>query len=260
MCWACAVAQLLLTKCTCYVRGELTRGHAAQRVTTQLSHHLPEHLRTHVPVLVRGNKGGAPPPLHSASGGADGEHVPVLVRGEAYAGGFASPFSSSEFVLAFSRQVNTGLASLASSERRISATIPRSTMPPTAAPTATPAISPSVSPRSRLHGRRPGVDRRRRRWRWRWHIVTGIATRCPARRTVTYSYRDKNTHRDVCPAALLILIIVTGIKTHRLTYPLTYCSSPRRPLGAFAPWCPSRAPRPSPVNGRCVASVPMATV
>merc|ERR1719271_521579 len=46
--------------------------------------------------------GGAPPPLHSASGGADGEHVPALVRGEAYAGDFASDFS---------RQVNTGLAS-----------------------------------------------------------------------------------------------------------------------------------------------------
>merc|ERR1719482_1269673 len=91
----------------------------------------------HVPVLVHGTKGGAPPPLHSASGGADGEHVPALVRGEAYAGCFASPFS---------RQVNTGLASLTISERRISPTIPRSTMPPTAAPMATPAISPSVSP------------------------------------------------------------------------------------------------------------------
>merc|ERR1719482_833156 len=90
----------------------------------------------HVPVLVHGTKGGAPPPLHSASGGADGEHVPALVRGEAYAGDLS----------VFSRQVNTGLASLTSSERRISATIPSSTMPPTAPPMATPAISPSESP------------------------------------------------------------------------------------------------------------------
>eukprot|EP00964_Phaeocystis_antarctica_P005318 scaffold2909_cov45-Phaeocystis_antarctica.AAC.1 len=48
--------------------------------------------------------------------------------------------------VAFSRQVNTGLASLNSSERRISPTSPRRTMPPTVAPMATPATSPSVSP------------------------------------------------------------------------------------------------------------------
>merc|ERR1740130_1277445 len=68
----------------------------------------------------------------------------MLVQGEAEAG----DFSAGDFAGAFSRQVNTGLASLNMMERRISPTAPRSTMPPTAAPMATPATSPSVSPES----------------------------------------------------------------------------------------------------------------